>query len=128
MNAIGCSQNFHNSETKHKQTWDTIRPYSRQETISSGIAGWLRNGFYGNPLVKRLLAVPLIQKLAGDVFFRMEASVCQGLFINLLYAGIKLFSGIYYRSVWFFTLAVYYIFLAAMRAVLLHFARTHGNI
>lgn len=43
--------------------------------------------------------------------------------INLLYAGIKLFSGICYRSVWFGTLAVYYILLAVMRFALLFHVR-----
>ena len=51
----------------------------------------------------------------------------QGLFINLLYAGIKLYSGLRYRSVWFITLSVYYIFLAAMRIALVHFVGTHGS-
>lgn len=37
-----------------------------------------------------------------------------------MYIAIKLFSGIYYRSVWFIVLAIYYILLAVMRFILLH--------
>lgn len=37
-----------------------------------------------------------------------------------MYIAIKLFSGIYYRSVWFIALAIYYILLAVMRFILLH--------
>lgn len=36
-------------------------------------------------------------------------------------------SGILYRSVWFVTLAVYYILLAVMRASLLHYVRKGGK-
>ncbi len=39
--------------------------------------------------------------------------------VNLLYIAIKLTSGIYYRSWWFITLAVYYALLAATRFLLL---------
>lgn len=43
-------------------------------------------------------------------------------------AGIKMYSGIRYRSVWFGTLAVYYILLAVMRFSLLHHVWTKGII
>lgn len=56
----------------------------------------------------------------ADVRFRTEMSLYVSLFINLLYIAIKLFSGIYYRSVWFIALAVYYILLAVIRFILLH--------
>ncbi len=54
-----------------------------------------------------------------DVFFRMHVSLYLSLGINLLYAAMKLFFGVYYRSVWFGTLAVYYFLLAVMRFLLL---------
>lgn len=55
-----------------------------------------------------------------DVRFRTELALYGGLFINFLYIGMKLFSGIYYRSLWFVALAGYYILLAVMRFILLH--------
>lgn len=60
------------------------------------------------------------KRFFGDVRFRTELWLYGSLFINFLYIAIKLFSGIYYRSVWFISLAVYYIFLAVMRFILLH--------
>lgn len=54
-----------------------------------------------------------------DIPFRIRVSLYMSLGINALYASIKLFTGIYYCSVWFITLSVYYIMLAVMRFLLL---------
>lgn len=70
-------------------------------------------------LMKKLQSTAIGERFFNDVRFRTEISLYQGLFINLLYIAMKLFSGIYYRSVWFISLAVYYILLAVMRLLLL---------
>lgn len=59
-------------------------------------------------------------KLFEDVRFRTEISIYQGLFINILYIAIEIFSGIIYKSVWFISLAIYYFLLALMRIILLY--------
>lgn len=93
----------------------------------AGIVRFIRHGVDSHPLIRRALDVPLIDRLLKEDMFRAEVALYQGFFINLLYAGIKMFSGIFYRSVWFVTLAVYYTLLAIMRASLLHFVRAHGS-
>ena len=70
-------------------------------------------------LMKKLQSTAVGGRFFTDVRFRTEISLYQGLFINLLYIAMKLFSGIYYRSVWFISLAVYYMLLAVMRLLLL---------
>ena len=70
--------------------------------------------------VKKFRGTKLGSRFFDDVRFRTELSLGGGLLINFLYIAIKLFSGIYYRSVWFISLAVYYILLAVMRFILLH--------
>lgn len=65
-------------------------------------------------------AHPLGGRFVSDAKFRTEVSLYQGFAINLLYIAIKMASGIYYRSLWFISLAVYYILLAVMRFLLLH--------
>ena len=89
----------------------------------AGIVRLARQGINSHPLVKKALDNPLVSRYLREDIFRAEAALYQGFFINLLYAGIKMFSGIYYRSIWFVTLAVYYILLAVMRASLLHYVR-----
>ena len=70
------------------------------------------------------LSIPLFERYLKEVTFRTETSLYQGLFINLLYVALKLGSGIYYRSIWFVSLAGYYFLLALMRFSLLHYVRS----
>lgn len=83
----------------------------------------VRNGIDNHPLVKKLLAHPLGGRYLTDVAFRAEVSLYPSLVINMLYAVMKMVSGILYGSVWFITLAAYYILLAVMRFLLLTSAR-----
>lgn len=73
-----------------------------------------------HPLAIKLQNTSVGKRFFSDVRFRTELSLYQGLLINLLYIAVKLFSGIYYHSLWFIALAFYYILLAAMRILLLH--------
>lgn len=96
-------------------------------TGMKGIVRFVRQAIMGLPFVRKILGIPLVSKYLKEAMFQTEASLYQGFFINLLYAGIKMFSGILYSSVWFVTLAVYYILLALMRASLLHYVRSGGK-
>lgn len=69
---------------------------------------------------KKILGTSFGKRFFDDVRFRTVLSLYGGLIINLAYIAIKLFSGIYYRSVWFIALAAYYALLAVMRFILLH--------
>lgn len=71
-------------------------------------------------LIKKIRGTTLGKRFFGDIRFRTEVNLYGSLLINFLYIAIKLYSGIYYRSVWFIALAVYYILLAVMRFILLH--------
>lgn len=66
-------------------------------------------------MVKKVLGISTVERYLKETMFRAEISLYPGLFINLFYACIKLVSGIRYRSVWFGTLAVYYILLAVSK-------------
>lgn len=92
-----------------------------------GMVKRIRRGIDDHPLVRRLLEIPLIGRFFNEAAFRTETSLYQGLLVNFLYVGVKLFSGIYYRSVWFVTLAVYYIMLVIMKLSLIHYMRNRGN-
>lgn len=54
-----------------------------------------------------------------DLPFRIQVSLYLSLWLNLLYAVMKLFLGFYYHSAWFGTFGVYYTFLTIMRFLLL---------
>lgn len=87
----------------------------------------IHKGIEGHPLVRRLLGIPIVGRYMSEDRFREVAALYQGLIINLFYAGIKMFSGVCYKSVWFLTLSVYYILLAVMRFSLLHYVRKCGK-
>lgn len=89
-------------------------------TGAIGMIYWIRTGIEMHPFVRKMLSIPLLHRYVKEEVFRAEAALHFGFLINLLYVGVKLFSGAYYKSVWFGTLAVYYTLLAVMRFSLLH--------
>lgn len=89
----------------------------------------VRAGIGKHPLVEKLSNTPLGARFLEDVRFRTEISLYMGFFVNLLYIAMKMASGIYYHSVWFISVAVYYILLAFMRFLLFRRGKagTTGN-
>lgn len=93
----------------------------------TGVVRFIQKGIEKHPLVRKLLDIPVVGRYLSEDRFRTETALYQGFIINLFYAGIKLFSGVCYNSVWFITLAVYYIMLAVIRFSLLHHVRKAGT-
>lgn len=79
----------------------------------------VRHGIEELPLVKKIRANPIGGRFLSDAGFRSAISLGSGLLANLLYVALNMFSGIRYRLAWFVTLAFYYVFLSAMRVLLL---------
>lgn len=67
----------------------------------------IRRGIENHPFVKKLLSHPLSGRYLTDAAFRAEISLYPSLFINMLYAVVKMIFGIFYSSVWFIILSVY---------------------
>lgn len=80
--------------------------------------GGIRKYIAEHPLMKKFRSTVIGKKYLTDIRFRVGVSLYQGFFINLLYIIMKLAVGIWYRSIWFISLAVYYILLAVMRFLL----------
>jgi hypothetical protein len=83
-----------------------------------GILNALKTGFWNAKPIQWFQSTALGGKFLNSTVFRSEVSLHQGLAVNLLYVALKLVTGILYRSVWLIALAVYYLLLAVMRAVL----------
>ena len=79
----------------------------------------VKKRFFDLSAVKRIKETKYGGKYFDDIRFRAKVSLYCGLLINVLYIAVKMFSGIYYRSVWFAALAIYYILLAVMRFMLI---------
>lgn len=80
----------------------------------------VRRNVHKIPLVKKMRSIPVLERYFSDALFRQKISLYFGFLINIFYVAVKFFFGIYYRSTWFISLAVYYILLAVMRFLLLH--------
>ena len=66
----------------------------------------------------RIFCLPLGERFVRDEMFRAELGLYRSLFINLLYAAMKLGMGFAFRSMWFVALGCYYLLLGAMRYLL----------
>lgn len=60
-----------------------------------------------------------VKRYLNDLSFRTHVSLYTSLAINVVYAIAKFFSGIFYHSFWFGSIAVYYFCLVVMRFMLL---------
>lgn len=87
-----------------------------------------RNGIGEHPFVKWLISIPTVEKLIHENTFRTEIALYPGFCINVLYVIFKTVMGIYYRSAWFISLGVYYLALAIMRFMLIHYIRLKKQI
>ena len=86
----------------------------------------MRRGVHNHPLMKRIQSTPFGGRFLKEETFRMEVSLYQGFFINVLYIVMKMVSGIYYYSFWFISLACYYGLLAVMRFLLLRYVNRNS--
>ena len=75
---------------------------------------------------RKVHELPYVGKYLDDMSFKASLSVHVSLGVNILYAVMNIFSGVRYRSVWFGTLAVYYIFLSVMRFLLARYSQKKG--
>lgn len=82
-----------------------------------------KNSVSDHPFMKWLLSMPIMKKLIHENRFRTEIALYPGFCINVLYVIFKTATGIYYRSAWFISLGVYYLALAIMRFLLIHYIR-----
>ncbi len=77
----------------------------------------VKTKIYENPLGKRYMT---------DAVFRTNISLHVSLGVNLLYGGLNVLLFVWYRSMWFIVLAVYYMILAVMRFFLVRYVRRTG--
>lgn len=64
-------------------------------------------------------------KYLNDLAFRGGFSIYQGMVVNFLYVIFRIGAGIRYHSVWFISMAVYYLILGGLRANLVYHYKKH---
>lgn len=87
------------------------------------IVCFMKSDVKDNSTVKKFISIPVVDKILNESTFRTEMALYPGFCINVLYVIFKTATGIYYRSAWFISLGVYYLALAVMRLMLIHYMR-----
>ena len=67
-----------------------------------------------------------IVRYTSDVRLRMNISLLGSCIFNAVYAVFQLVLGFWHHSVWFYTMAAYYLLLALMRLLLVRYTRSHS--
>jgi len=83
-----------------------------------GLARRVKAAAVNSGPVQKVLASKLGKRYLRDTAFRGGVSIYRGMAANLAYALFRAAVGVRYRSVWFVSLAVYYLALGCMRAYL----------
>lgn len=60
-----------------------------------------------------------VSRYVSDAHLRVKISLYSSLIVNIAYVAMQLGLGVYHNSIWYYSLAVYYFLLAAMRWPLL---------
>lgn len=70
-------------------------------------------------LIRKVSSTTFGNRYLNDQMFRNSISIYQGMSINFLYMLFRFVTAAWYASVWFFSMAVYYMVLCIMRAYLI---------
>lgn len=70
-------------------------------------------------VMRRINGTAFGGRYANDLAFRGSVSIYQGMAVNFLYVLFRIVVGIRYASVWFISMAVYYLVLAVLRLSLI---------
>lgn len=78
----------------------------------------LRKAVQSSKPVQRLTHTAFGGRYLGDIAFRGNISLYQGMAVNFFYAVFRVIAGIRYASVWCISMAVYYLVLGCLRTYL----------
>ena len=84
-----------------------------------GLTSRIKSAIIKNKLVREIAAAKVTGQYLHDPAFRGSVSIYQGMAVNFLYMIFRIIAGIHYTSVWFISMAVYYLVLGSLRAYLI---------
>ena len=77
---------------------------------------WLSAAVPSSRIVRKLASHKWIGRYWTDLAFRGSVRIYQGMIVNFLYVIFRVAAGIRYASVWFLSMAAYYLVLGGLRA------------
>ena len=87
-----------------------------------GIIKRLKNG-----VKQRISGTKIGVRYISDLAFRESVSIYMGMFVDFFYVVFRIVVGIRYASVWFVSMAVYYLVLGSIRLFLVRSCRRHDS-
>ena len=69
---------------------------------------------------------PVAARIINDRKYRALVGLYAGFFLNMGYSAFNMISGMVFRSAWFGAIAWYYLVLAMMRFLLVHYVHSHS--
>lgn len=84
-----------------------------------GLTKRAKSATMGSKLMRKAAASPIMGRYFKDLAFRGSISIYQGIAVNLFYVAFRIMAAIRYVSVWFLSMAVYYLVLGGLRAYLI---------
>ena len=78
----------------------------------------IKAGIINSKAIKKIADTEIGSRYLSDMAFRGSTGIYQGMAVNFLYALFRVIAGIRYASVWFVSMAAYYLVLGALRSCL----------
>ena len=88
-----------------------------------GLTKRAKSAMMGSKLMRKAAASPIMGRYFKDLAFRGSISIYQGIAVNLFYVAFRIMAATRYASVWFLSMAVYYLVLGGLRAYLIVYYR-----
>ncbi len=86
--------------------------------LAGRLTQFKRNLWKHSRLIQKISSTTFGGQYLNDRLFRSRISIYQGMTVNFLYILFRFVSAAQYASIWFFSMAVYYMVLCIMRAYL----------
>ena len=84
-----------------------------------GLTKRIKSVIMGSGLMRKVAASPFTRRYFKDLAFRGSISIYRGMAVDFFYVVFRIAAGIRYTSVWFVSMAVYYLVLGGLRAYLI---------
>ena len=85
-----------------------------------------KSAIMSSRIIRKIGSSKITGRYLNDLAFRGSVSIYQGVAVNFFYVVFRIATGIRYASIWFISMAVYYLVLGGLRAYLI-FCYRRGN-
>lgn len=95
--------------------------------VVPSLVAQIKSAVSSSKLMRKVAGSRLGGKYLNDLAFRGGISIYQGMTVNFFYMIFRIIAGLRYHSVWFISMAVYYLMLGGLRAFLIFNYRHHDK-